>query len=136
MAKLIISRRKEWQNRGRKFGIYIDGEKKDVIENGAVKELELEPGKHTLKFKIDWMGCPEKELEISEEKAKSVEIGGFKLGKWLFPLFYLVLILFFVFDVFFDKMVNELIYIAIPLFVVYLYYVTLGRKKYLEIREL
>jgi hypothetical protein len=82
------------------------------------------------------MGCPEKELEISEEKAKSVEIGGFKLGKWLFPLFYLVLILFFVFDVFLNKVVNELIYIAIPLFVVYLYYITLGRKKYLEIREL
>jgi hypothetical protein len=136
MAKLIISRRKEWQNRGRKFGIYIDGEKRDVIENGAIKELELEPGKHTLKFKIDWTGSPEKELEISDEKSKSIEVSGFKLGKWLFPVFYLVLILFFVFDVFFDKMVNELIYIAIPLFVVYLYYVTLGRKKYLEIREL
>ncbi|MFP4025678.1 MAG: hypothetical protein ACLFVR_14240, partial [Thiohalospira sp.] len=64
MGKLIISRRKEWQNRGRKFGVYIDGEKVDVIENGAIKEMELEPGKHTLKFKIDWCSSPEKEIEV------------------------------------------------------------------------
>ncbi len=59
MGKLIISRHKEWQNRGRKFGVYIDGEK-----------------------------------------------------------------------------VDELVYLVIPLFLVYLYYLTLGRKKYIEIKDL
>ncbi|MEE4197688.1 MAG: hypothetical protein V2I54_08595 [Bacteroidales bacterium] len=136
MAKLILSRRKEWQNRGRKFGIYIDGEKADVLENGEIKELELDPGKHTVKFKMDWMSSPEKELEISEEKSKSVEVSGFKLGKWLYPLFYLVLALFFIIKVFLEKTIDELVYIMIPLLAVYLYYLTIGRKKYLEIKEL
>ncbi len=136
MAKLIISRRKEWQNRSRKFGIYVDGEKKDVIENGAVKELELEPGKHTLKFKMDWVASPEKELEISDEKAKSFEVSGFKLGRWLFPVFFIVLALFFLVKVFWDKTVDEFVYIVLPLFVIYLYYLTFGRKKYIEISEL
>lgn len=136
MGKLIISRRKEWQNRGRKFGVYIDGEKVDVIENGAIKEMELEPGKHTLKFKIDWCSSPEKEIEVPGDKSKSVEVSGFKLGKWLFPVFYLVLALFFLAKILWDKTIDELVYIVIPLFVVYLYYLTFGRKKYLEIKEL
>ncbi len=136
MGKLIISRRKEWQNRGRKFGVYIDGEKVDVIENGAIKELELEPGKHTLKFKIDWCSSPDRAIEIPENRSKSVEIRGFKLGRWLFPVFYVVLALFFLIKVFLDKTIDELVYVVIPLFVVYLYYLTFGRKKYIEIKEL
>ena len=36
MGKLIISRKKEWNNKGRKFGVYIDGEKKDIIGNGEI----------------------------------------------------------------------------------------------------
>lgn len=136
MGKLIISRRKEWQNRGRKFGVYIDGEKFDVIENGAIKELELEPGKHKVKFKIDWCSSPEEEIEVPENKAKSIEVSGFKLGKWLFPVFYVVLALFFLIKVFLDKTIDELVYVVLPLFVVYLYYLTFGRKKYIEIKEL
>ncbi|MEA2105765.1 MAG: hypothetical protein U9P82_03465 [Bacteroidota bacterium] len=136
MGKLIISRRKEWQNRGRKFGVYINGEKVDVIENGAIKELELEPGKHKVKFKIDWCSSPEEEIEVPENKAKSIEVSGFKLGRWLFPVFYVILALFFLIKVFLDKTIDELIYVVIPLFLVYLYYLTFGRKKYIEIKEL
>mgnify|MGYP006299421999 CR=1 FL=1 len=122
MGKLIISRRKEWQNRGRKFGVYINGEKVDVIENGAIKELEIEPGKHKVKFKIDWCSSPEEEIEVPENKAKSIEVSGFKLGRWLFPVFYVILALFFLIKVFLDKTIDELVYVVIPLFVVYLYY--------------
>ena len=36
MAKIILSRKKEWANRARKFTIFIDGEKKDTISNGEM----------------------------------------------------------------------------------------------------
>lgn len=64
MSKLIISRKKEWQNRARKYKIYIDGEQKDIIENGKIKEMDLEPGKHQVQLKIDWCSSPEMEFDF------------------------------------------------------------------------
>ena len=136
MGRLIVSRRKDWQNRGRKFGVYIDGEKKDVIENGEIKELEIESGKHKVQFKIDWCSSPELEIEIPTEKSKSIEISGYKIGRWLFPLFYIVFGIYFLLKMFLNKNIVELMYLVIPFFLVMLYYYTFGRKKYIEIKEL
>ena len=136
MGRLIVSRRKDWQNRGRKFGVYIDGEKKDVIENGEIKELEIESGKHKVQFKIDWCSSPELEIEIPTEKSKSIEISGYKIGRWLFPLFYIVFGIYFLLKMFLNKNIVELMYLVIPFFLVMLYYYTFGRKKYIEIKEM
>lgn len=38
------------------IGIYLDGEKIDVIGNRELKEIEIESGKHMLKSNIDWCG--------------------------------------------------------------------------------
>ena len=136
MGKLIISRRKEWQNRGRKFKIFVDGENIDLIKNGEIKELDLKSGNHKVQFKIDWCGSSEVQIEIPEDKSKSLEVRGFKIGKWMLPLFNIVLTVFFLITVFFNYTVRELAYASIPFLLIMLYYLTFGRKKYIEISEL
>lgn len=136
MGKLIISRRKEWSNRGRKFKIFINGENVDYIENGEVKELNLEPGKNKVLFKVDWCSSQEIDLEISDEKAKTIEVSGFKIGRWMYPLFYALLAAYFIIKVAFNVYLKELMYPVIPLTLIILYYVSFGRKKYIEIKEL
>lgn len=136
MARIIISRKKEWTNRARKFGVYIDGEKKDTIMNGEIKDLEVTPGKHTLMFKVDWCSSPELEIDVKEEKSKTVEVAGFKANKWLMILLYIILGVYFISEFVFHKDMKSIMYLVFPIFFVYLYYLTLGRKKYLVIEEL
>lgn len=136
MSKLIISRKKEWQNKSRKFNVFIDGEKRDIIESGEVKEFEVEPGKHQVQFKVDWCSSPVVDKEIPADKSKTIEISGYKLSKWVTMIMYILFTSFFIIKIFFDKEIKELIYIMIPFFLIFLFYLTLGRKKYIEVKEL
>lgn len=136
MAKIILSRKKEWANRARKFTIFIDGEKKDTISNGEIKEIELAPGKHKILLKVDWFSSPELEVDVKEERAKTIEVCGFKANRWLMPLMYIVLGIYFISAFVFKKEFKEIMYLVIPIALVYIYYLTLGRKKYIEITEL
>ena len=136
MGKLIITRRKEWQNRARNFSIFIDNEKRDYITNGEIKELEIEPGKHNLLFKVDWCSSQKMEIEIPIEKAKTIEVSGFKLAKWIYPIFFILFGTFYIIKIFFSIQIDELVYLSIPLILIILYYLSFGRKKYIEIKEL
>lgn len=136
MAKIILSRKKEWANRARKFTIFIDGEKKDTISNGEIKEIEMNPGKHRILLKVDWFSSPELEVDVKEERAKTIEVYGFKANRWLMPLMYIILGIYFISAFVFKKEFKEIMYLVIPVALVYVYYLTLGRKKYIEIEEL
>ena len=126
MAKLIIKRTSEWNNRMRNIGIYLDGEKIGVIENGQVIEFEVEPGQHKLKTKIDWCGSETLKFELS----------GFKLGKWLMPIALVISINYFVLgeQLNIDPMIFLLLILPIILYLIYHW--TLGRNKYLRLREI
>jgi hypothetical protein len=136
MGKLILSRKKEWQNKARKFRIYIDGKKIDTIANGEIKEIEIEPGKHKLILKIDWCSSPEVDIEISEEKSTMMETSGYKLGNWVTLIMALLFGAFFTIKIFLDKDIEELVYLIIPFFLIILYYLTFGRKKYIVLKEM
>jgi len=136
MSKLIISRKKEWYNKARKFKIFIDGEKKDTIENGEVKELEVESGKHNVQFKMDWCSCPVVEMEIPEDKSKTLEVSGFKMARWIYPLLYILFGAYVIAKLAFQLEIKEIIYAIIPLVAIMLYYLSFGRKNYLVTKEL
>jgi len=133
MAKIILSRKKEWVNRARKFNVFIDGEKKDTITNGEIKEIELDPGKHKIMLKVDWCSSPELELDLKEEKSKTIEVCSFKANRWLFPIMYVVIGIYFISAFIFKKEIKELMYVILPVAAVYIYYLSFGRKKYIEI---
>ncbi|MDW7680126.1 MAG: hypothetical protein SCK70_06150 [bacterium] len=136
MAKLIIKRTSEWNNRMRDIGIYLDGEKISVIGNGQTKEFEIEPGEHRLKTKIDWCGSETLTFELTDNETQKIELSGFKLGKWLMPIALVISIVYFVFgeQLKFDPMIFLLLILPFGLYLIY--HLTFGRNKYLMLREI
>jgi hypothetical protein len=136
MAKLIISRSKEWQNKSRKFKLFIDGEQIDVINDGEIKEVNLNQGKHKIVFKVDWCSSPEMEFDFSNDKTQTIEVSGYKLMRWIYPIFLLIFGVFLMVKWIFNIYIDELMYVSIPVILILFYYLTLGRKKYLAVKEL
>jgi len=136
MPKLVISRRKEWSNRARKFSIYIDGKFHDVISNNEIKDFDLESGKHNVLLKVDRCSSPEIEIDLSDEKSTTMEASIFKLMRWIYPILYGIFAAFLLLKWIFDIYIQELVYVVIPLVLIIAYYFTFGRKKYIEIIEL
>ena len=135
MAKLIIKRTWEWNNRMRDIGIYLDGEKIGVIGNGEIKEFEIEPGEHTLNSKIDWCGSKTLKMNLTDSETKQVELSGFKLGNIMMPIVLIISIIYFAFG---EKLnFNPLLFLVLilPFGLHLVYHLTLGRNKYLRLEE-
>lgn len=131
MGKLILSRKKEWQNKAKSFKVYLDGEKRATISNGEIKEIEMEPGKHQLQLKVDWCSSPEIELDISDDKSITMKTSGYKFGSWITAIMSLLFGAFFLIKIFFNQEIKVLIIIMLPFFLIMLYYLTFGRKRYI-----
>ncbi len=140
MKKITIKRSSEWNNRGRKIGVYIDGEKVGVIKNGEIKEFIIEEGSHKIKAQIDWCGSNNIEFDISNNFKGYFELSGFKYANWLMPLVGFLTAGFFLPRAFGNKEIfgSELEYIFIllvsPMFLYLVYYLTIGRNKYLQLK--
>lgn len=135
MARLIIKRTSEWNNRMRDIGIYLDGEKIGTIGNGEIKEFETKPGEHTLKSKIDWCGSETLKMSLTDNETKKVELSGFKLGKFMMPIALIISIIYFAFG---EKLnLDPILFLILILpFGLYLvYHLTLGRNRYLRLEE-
>jgi hypothetical protein len=131
MAKINIQRTSEYNNRLRDYQIYIDNKKTGTIGNGEQKSFEIDEGTHIIEAKIDWCGSPKVTLEIKNDESKNLKVGGFKYGKWLVPSSLFLLLLSFLLNHFFDF--YYLTYLIYPVFLLLIYYLTFGRKKYLTL---
>jgi len=141
MAKIKIKRTSEYINSKRDYKIYIDGQLIGTISNGETKEFETTAEQHTITAKIDWCTSPEISINISDNVTKKIKVGGgIKNGKWL-RLFGVVLVVLYIFLIMilrydFSKflLLAPIILLA-PISVLNIYYMTLGRKKYLILNE-
>ena len=131
MAKLNIQRTNEYNNRMREYQIYIDNVFVGSIGNGSTKDFEIAEGKHTIEAKIDWCGSPKVIVEINDDETKYLKVGGFKYGKWLMPITMILVIIHFPLTHFLDF--DYMLIFALPTFFLLLYYITIGRKKYLTL---
>lgn len=136
MAKLIIKRTSEWNNRMRDIGIYLDGEKIGVIGNGETKEFEIVPGEHKLKTKIDWCSSETLNIELYENESQKIKLSGFKLGKWLMPVALIISIVYFAFDEQLDFNPLIFLFLILPIGLYIVYHLTIGRSKYLTLKRL
>lgn len=134
MPTIIIKRKTDYVNSFRSYQLILDGKKVGTIKNGETKELETTTGQHCIQAKIDWYTSPElvitlnevdkKELTVAEFKNSWLLIVGFAvagLSKYLINAFHFVPL----YGIFF----------ILPLLLISLYYLTLGRKKYISIKE-
>lgn len=133
MGTIIINRTNEYLNRIRDYGVYIDGKKVGTIANGETKEFNVFAGKHSVFAKIDWCSSPTLSLDLNDHETKSLKVGGFKNGNWLMPTALVIIVLSFVANRLFDF--DYLFYLVIPIFLLMVYYMTVGRKKYLTLTE-
>ena len=135
MTKLIITRTSEWNNKAREFGIYLNDKKIGVIDDGEKKEFEIEPGVYKVNGKIDWCKSPKIEFNIKDNESKEIEISGFKYGNIIMPIGLGIVLFFFLIKLIFKIESNFLIILGGIGFLYPLYYITIGKNKYLSIRE-
>ncbi len=144
MANIRLARTDEYINRFREYGIYIDGTKAGVIRNGETKDFEVTPGTHTIYAKIDWCYSPSRSFTISDREPVNFSTGsslGFgplaRSSKWIGYVFAGILLLHVVLSatIHFNDLLYYLFPLTLPLFLVMVYYFSIGRKKYLRLIE-
>ncbi|WP_019039647.1 hypothetical protein [Psychroflexus tropicus] len=135
MTKIRVERNSEWNNKARAIGIYIDGEKVGIINDGETKEYEVENGKHEVFAKIDWCRSPKIKLHLTENKTKSLKLSGFKYGKWILPTLLGIMLLYFLGKYALNTDLNFLIWIVVIGFLYPIYHITFGKNRYLILAE-
>ena len=144
MGKITLTRSNEYINRYREYGIYIDGIKAGVIRNGETRDFDVAPGMHTIYAKIDWCSSLTRPFYINDDDVVPFNVGSFigseklrKYSKWIGPVFIIALVLQPVLrnTLHFDNLLYYLLPVSLPLFGVMVYYLSIGRKKYLSLKE-
>ncbi len=132
MATIKIQRKHEFINLFRDYRLFVDGQKIGSISDGQEKEFNVTPGNHFLVAKIDWCSSRTISFELNDNNTKSFTLSGFK-NKLMRDLFtYGAIILVIVFSL---SSSLEYVFLIAPLFLILLYDMTLGRKKYLTLKE-
>ncbi len=133
MAKLVLKRSSEFMNAARKIGVYIDGSKVGTIKNGGTEVYDVAAGKHTIRAKMDWCGSRDIEFSVGEGETRYMKLTGIPYANpimltWA-GLFIINLMLVF------SSGRNYLFYFTLPFCALLLYYFTMGRNDYLQIKE-
>lgn len=135
MAKIIIERSSEWNNKAREIGIYIDRKKVGTINDGETQEYEVENGKHEVFAKIDWCSSQKIELNTIEDKPTVLKLTGFRYGAWILPICTGIMSIYFLGKYALKVDLNFLIGFALIGFLYPLYYITLGKNNYLTLKN-
>jgi L-asparagine transporter-like permease len=133
MAKLIIKRANEYGNAARKYGVYIDDQKAGTISNNDTESYDLAAGTHTLYAKIDWCYSQILTVTLSEGETKYVRLSGIPYAN-LVILIYIIIVALSVLLAYYTDI--DFILFTVPTFpLITLYYLTLGRRRYLTLKE-
>lgn len=153
MGKLTIKRTNQYANKLRKIQVFLDDEKFCAISNGEIKSFDIPDGQHTLFAKIDWCKTEPVNINIDSSREKIFELGS-PIEMTSVKLFSLIVSLFFIAGVFVAAYLHNvtIIYglvIAMVLWQIVkylfmkkkmqrspLYYLTIGRKEYIYLREI
>ena len=134
MATIKLNRTNEYNNKMRDYKIFIDGQQVGTIANGETKEFPATIGQHLVTAKIDWCCSPDISIDLKENQTSHLKVGGFKNGQLLMQIGLGVVVLHFILSKFADF--DYLIFLAVPLLLIMVYYLSLGRKKYLTLEAL
>ena len=139
-AKIIISRKSEFLNRTRAFKVFIDDNEVGAVSNGSAEEFSVEAGKHSVYVKIGWYKSIVFDATVSEGENKYLLTHS---GMTLFWPLYIVMLAGLILNIVLRKEGIDLNGVAdvlrylliIPPILYYVYFMTLGRNKYVLLRE-
>ncbi len=134
MTIIRLKRTSEYNNRMRDYKIFIDGQQVGTIANGETKDFPTTVGQHIVTAKVDWCSSPDISVDINDNQTKKLKVGGFRNGQILIPIGLGLITLHFILSKFADF--EYTIFLLTPLFLLLVYYLTIGRKKYLTIDEI
>lgn len=125
---ITIHRKYSFFNSFRKFEIYKNDRQIYKLKNNEKLEIEATEG-DVIQAKLDW--CNSNKITIKSNSSNYII-----LKSWL-PSWLSVFLLIFIFSIFLINYIalsSSIIYIIfIPIFLVFLYMITLGSDKYLEL---
>lgn len=133
-ATIRITRNDESINRFMAYGIYVDDKKIGAISNEETVQVKVVPGRHTIYARLDWCYSPTLTFDVKAGDTRTFNVNSLKNTNLLMIALFLVVLyntLRFLFDI--DN--PRLIVLTFPAILVLLYFLTLGRKKYLSLSE-
>jgi hypothetical protein len=134
MATIKIIRTKEYSNLLRNYKIFIDGQSVGTIANGESKEINLTVGQHIVSSKIDWCSSPDILVDIKDNQTKILNVGAFKYGQYIMPIILGLIVLNGIMSNFVDF--DYTVFLVMPMVLFLIYYLTIGRNRYLTLSEL
>lgn len=75
MSKIKIYRKRDWTTRFKPMVLYLDGQKFGYIHYGETKEIEVTPGPHKLRAKINLVGSRELEFTMFSKEVREFSVG-------------------------------------------------------------
>jgi hypothetical protein len=134
--KIIVSRPNQWLNRTRIVKVFIDDKEAGSVKNGSSEEFAIGSGQHIVQCKMDWQSSPVMIVNLNQHEIEYLIVKN--AMKYYWPLFLLMLIgvginLFYLRYQTQRPLGASLLQLALilPALIYLLYYITIGRKKYL-----
>lgn len=131
MNKLIINRRKEQNNRGKGYKIFINDNYEDSIEdNSNQKILFFESDTIDIEFKIDWCSSKKTKIDFTRNTTQEITVySSIPNYLWYFIVIGILLLSITYFILFKSIFMNlAFIIVLIPI-----YKVTIGKNNYLKV---
>lgn len=76
MSEIVVRRKAAlWQDRGRSYGIFIDGAEVAKVASGEEVRIPVLPGKHVVVLKIDWCKSKSVQVELQPDEVRALECG-------------------------------------------------------------
>jgi hypothetical protein len=139
-TKIIMTRKGEWMNRARAYNVLIDEQKTGIVKNDSSEEYAVAPGAHTVRCGLMWYSSPSITVNLKEGEIAYLRV---KNGmKYYLPLFILMVVGVLLNLVWSGRPAERpdwVIYVQLglllPALLYIMYFITLGRKKYLVIEQ-
>lgn len=124
-----------WQNKARGFKVLIDGKEAGTLKNDSAEEFTVAPGSHTVHCKVDWCGSEPVNVHLRANEIAYLEVKNGMKYYWLFTILAMMgLFASFTRKFHVDPMVRYIgVVAAIPGILYLLYFITIGRNKYLKV---
>ena len=136
MGKIRIVRSNQYLNKRNNFKIMLNGQYIGSLASAEIQEYEVELGKNNLNVKVDWSVYRSNELDfqVAENETKTFNVCINKNINYLTFCNLFVLVTHYALVSLYDF--YYFLWVAIPVVVLmYVYYFTLGRDKYLVLSE-
>ncbi|AVR46067.1 hypothetical protein C7S20_12825 [Christiangramia fulva] len=136
MAKLIVYRNSEWANKNLSYSLYLNDKKLSEIKDQQEKSFSLPEGDYCLKAKMRWCGSQSLDFKLEKTEEKRIEVTGFVFSEYFFPAAIGCVLLFLGYRVIYQKSSLFLATLMMVFFGYLLYFVSIGRKHFLQLKEL